>query len=249
MRENEILFTTDETFKDVEEMRPIPAARHMPEWFKKLPIHGVGKLNIKGCQPVQDALTSGYLLRLTQDMEIVYNYFDREIGKKIIKINFSAENIHFYHNLLQTDPKSHSNIQVGGEDSFLAQNNSPGGASPIPKILNPFEISTPPGYSCLFTPPLLREEDYFNIIPAVVDTDTYHQNINFPFIFNQHKYPSYKKIFKRGMPYAQVIPFKRNSWKMKIKYEKDYKGPADFNWATKILHRYKQLFWNKKKYQ
>ena len=247
MKENKILFSTDVFFKEVEDIEPIPAVRDIPEWYKKLSAHVVGKLNIKGCQPVQDALTSGYLLRLPQDMEIAYNFFNKDIGKKVISVNFAMENSHFYHNLLQANPQAHDTAQVGGENSFLAQKNSSHGKASIPKIINPFKILTPPGYSCLFLPPLLREYDHFHIIPGVVDTDTYHQTVNFPFTFNKDKYPSYKKIFKRGTPYVQVIPFKRNNWKMEIEYKEDFRN-ANFNWGTKIIHRYKQLFWNKKKY-
>jgi len=248
MKENEILFVTKKDLEDIEDIKPIPASKYLPQWFKNTTLHKPENLTIKGCMPVQDALTSGYLLKLPQDMEVTYNFLDSESGKKIIAVNFAMERQDYCsHEMLQKRPQSHPTFQVGGPESFLAQENSPHGLSPIPKIMNPWIIKTPPGYSCLFLPPLLREEDYFNIIPGVVDTDRHRQSVNFPFIFNKHKYPSYKKIFRRGMPYVQVIPFKREDWKMKIKYDKEFSN-VNINWATKIINRYKQLFWNKKKY-
>ena len=248
MKENKILFVTKKDLEDIEDIKPIPAHKYLPRWFKNIPPSKLGRFTIKGCMPVQDALNSGYLLKLPQDMEVTYNFLDSESGKKIIAVNFAMEKQDYCeHEMLQKQPQSHPTVQVGGSESFLAQENSPQGASPIPKIINPWVIKTPPGYSCLFLPPLLREEDYFNIIPGVVDTDNFHIAINFPFKFNKHKYPSYKKIFKRGMPYVQVIPFKREDWKMEIKYDKEFSN-VSINWATKIINKYKQLWWNKKKY-
>ena len=113
------------------------------------------------------------------------------------------------------------------------------------KIINPWKIKTPPGYSCLFIPPMHREFDHFHILPGIVDTDKFMTNVNFPFCINQGKYPSFKKIFERGLPYVQVIPFKRDPWKMNISNlvpEND--KFVDFK--TTILNWYKKKSWSKK---
>lgn len=34
MKENKILFSTDVSFKEVEDIEPIPAVRDIPEWYK-----------------------------------------------------------------------------------------------------------------------------------------------------------------------------------------------------------------------
>jgi hypothetical protein len=246
--ENKIKFITTEFAKDIEDIKPIPAHQHMPNWFKNAPINKVGDITVKGCMPLQDSMTSGYLLRLPQDMIVHYNVMDEVEKKKIIKIDF-AMGQHMMQDLsFQQVAENHDPHQVGGTESYLAQENSPKGVCPIPKIISPFKIITPSGWSCLFVPPLHREEDYFRILPAIVDTDTYPQVINFPFIFNRHKYPSFVKKFERGMPYVQVIPFKRNNWKMEVSYEKEF-NRGSLNWATKILNRYKSIWWNKKRYR
>lgn len=87
---------------------------------------------------------------------------------------------------------------------------------PFYKVLNPWVISTPPGYSCLFLPPMNNTDDRFSIIPGIVDTDTYKNEINFPFVINGDKYPTLETMIKKGTPYVQVIPFKRDRWKMKV---------------------------------
>ena len=53
------------------------------------------------------------------------------------------------------------------------------------KFINKWLIKTPPGYSCLFVKPLNHFETRFEIISGVVDTDTYINTINFPFLLHQ----------------------------------------------------------------
>ena len=113
------------------------------------------------------------------------------------------------------------------------------------KFLNPWIIKTPPGYSCLFVPPLNNADDRFSIIPAIVDTDSFTMWINFPFIVNGDKYPVLDTELKKGTPYVQVIPFKRDSWKMKIEEQKEVEKMWLGKYFLKKLHNYKQTFWNK----
>ena len=118
---------------------------------------------------------------------------------------------------------------------------------PVYKILNPWIIKTPPGYSTLFLPPMNNGDDRFSIIPGIVDTDTFQFEVNFPFIINGDKYQSLQTVIKKGTPYCQVIPFKRDSWQMKIKKLKikDMAGSKNLYW-TRMLNIYKNKFWSKK---
>ena len=51
------------------------------------------------------------------------------------------------------------------------------------KALNQWHIKTPPGWSTLFVAPLNRDNDIFQAIPGIVDTDKFTENINFPGFF------------------------------------------------------------------
>jgi hypothetical protein len=118
---------------------------------------------------------------------------------------------------------------------------------PFMKILNPWLIKTPPGYSCLFVPPLNNCDDRFDIIPGIVDTDVWDLEINFPFVFNGYKYETLETVIKRGTPYVQVIPFKRDNWEMKIKTRDTktvWKKILTYN--AQLLRAYKERFWKKK---
>ena len=56
-----------------------------------------------------------------------------------------------------------------------------------------------------------RLEPRFEIISGIVDTDNYINTINFPFILHKR---DEQFLIKKGEPMVQVIPFKRESWKM-----------------------------------
>ena len=121
------------------------------------------------------------------------------------------------------------------------------GKIPFLKILNPWRIETPAGYSCLFLPPMNNSDDRFEIIPGIVDTDTYTKEINFPIVLNGDKYKELETCIKKGTPYAQVIPFKRESWKMEIKKfkKKNFIEDTVFHHLN-LWRRYKTYFWHKK---
>ena len=66
-------------------------------------------------------------------------------------------------------------------------------------------------------------------------------------MINGDRYETLETIIKKGTPYVHIIPFKRDSWEMKILAEKDaedymFKG----FWFTTFLHRYKNKIWSKK---
>jgi len=114
------------------------------------------------------------------------------------------------------------------------------------KYLNPWTIKTPKNYSCLFTNPFNRDDDGIRLIDGIVDTDTYHQPVNFPFIINGDKYPEFNDVIKKGTPYVQIIPFKREAWKMKIHSKNPSKKLTNIIFNSTLLHKYRNLFWHKK---
>ena len=122
---------------------------------------------------------------------------------------------------------------------------------PIHKFINPWKIKTPPGYSCLFLPVLNNNDSRFEIIPGIVDTDSFPLEINFPFILNGYKYKApIEFIIKKGTPIVQVFPFKRQKWKMKITPFDVKKRAVDAGlFDTTLLNSYKNYFWYKKDYK
>ena len=236
MLEKNIKFKAPKQYLDLKQQFPEPIKLNIPEWYKKLK-HNYHDLTIKGCMPFLDSLTTGYLLRLPQDFYLDHNYKDGDNYTSTLMPSLVDNN---NCNLNTKDANTiHSPKQF--DKSPMAKKNN---HFPAFKIMNPWTIVTPDNYSCLFLPPMNNTDDRFSIIPAIVNTDTYNQPINFPIIVNGDKYPVQQTTLKKGTPYVQVIPYKRQSWKMNIEEQTDLRKEG-FDYALTLLNKYKSKFWKK----
>ena len=240
-----IEFIANKKYVDSKQDQPIPIKLNIPQWYKKLK-HSLNNKTVKGCMPFLDSLTTGYLLKVPIDMKITHNITNEETGQKdgfwktgeIEAELMRSERI----NVNSPQADVHSTNQLKGSPAIEKNKNLP-----FYKILNPWIIKTPPGYSCLFVSPLNNSDDRFSIIPGIVDTDSYRQEINFPIIINGDKYDTLDTIIKKGTPYVQIIPFKRENWEMKIRGESvDNLKERSMFFSFTILDNYKNNFWKKK---
>ena len=104
--------------------------------------------------------------------------------------------------------------------------------------------------SCLFTPIFNNQDDRFSPITGIVDTDSFNAEVNFPIVINGDKYPALDTVIKKGTPYVQVIPFKRENWEMVTKPISSQKLLLNkIKLHLKHLHNYKNAFWKKKKWK
>jgi hypothetical protein len=227
---NVIKFTSMFPLPEVEE--PKPASMFIPEWYKNVQSYINGKkipdgagntqATIKKCMPVFDAITAGYIITLPADV-----YVSLKDGVQ----NFEWSNF----NLVSFHP-----VEQAPEHPARKPHQ-------YPKWNNPWSIQTPKGYSVLFVQPMHRES-VFTILPGIVDTDEYASPVNFPFVINDSNFEGF---IPKGTPIAQVIPFKRESWKMKIGGEKErlLVSRITARLQTKFFDRYKTMFWIKKEYK
>ena len=247
----EIEFSAHEDYFALKEDYPIPIKLNIPEWYKKLE-HTIENRTIKGCMPFLDTLTSGYLLKIPQDFNIKHNVDNKNEKGEEFKDSFQTFGLHSMSHLLNAKSinlnsgfDTHSLKQIEGSP-FIEKNKN----LPIYKIINPWKIKTPKGYSCLFVPPLNNTDDRFSIIPGIVDTDTFSNEINFPIVINGDKYSVLETLIKKGTPYVQVIPFKRDSWKITIKPRKPKEiQNSKLFYGLRILNIYKEKYWNKKSWK
>jgi len=248
MFDKEIEFSSHEDYLELKEELPIPIKLNIPEWYKKLE-HNIFNATVKGCMPFLDTLTSGYLLKMPQDFYVRHNVDNKNEKGETIKDSYQTFGLHlFQHSVhekyinLNSGVDVHSPNQVQGSP-HLKKNKD----LPFYKILNPWKIKTPTGYSCLFVPPLNNSDDRFSIIPGIVDTDAFPNEINFPIVINGDKYPILETLIKKGTPYVQIIPFKRDNWKMVLKSrrQKEIQNSRVF-YGLKLLNIYKDKFWKKK---
>jgi hypothetical protein len=253
MNINEIKFIANKEYINFTEIKPEPSKLNIPNWYIELK-HSLGKPTVKGCIPFLETLTSGYILKMPIDYFLSHNV-KKIIDKKMHRYtngysgtstdttnNFFSKNV----NLNSKKIEYHPIEQLGKTCPYVNKNKD----LPFHKILNPWIIKTPPGYSCLFLPPMNNTDDRFSIIPGIVDTDTFPSEINFPIVINGDKYPVLETTIKMGTPYVQIIPFKREKWKMKIEAGDNMdKHKGTFLHSLKNLHIYKTLWWNKKSWK
>jgi len=251
MFDKEIEFSAHEDYFALKEDYPIPAKLNIPEWYKKLE-HTVLNKTAKGCMPFLDSLTAGYLLKMPQDFHVRHNVDNKNEKGEIFKDSFQTFGLHGENQLLNAKKINlNSGIDIHPikqlEGSSLIEKNK---NFPFYKIVNPWKIKTPKGYSCLFVPPLNNTDDRFSIIPGIVDTDNHPIEINFPIVINGDKYPVLETTIKKGTPYVQIIPFKRDSWKMKTKSKKQKEMQrTKLFYSLCILNVYKDKYWNKKSWK
>ena len=233
---SEIIFTPTGTMSDHEV--PKPASQFVPEWYKKLESYisgekkptgqGGSSATVKRCMPVFDAITAGYIITLPADVYVSQK--EDEQGNKFPYYEWAS------HGLVQFHPVEQ-----------MPEHPNRNGHMAYPKWTNPWSIKTPKGYSTLFVQPMHRESP-FTILPGIVDTDTYTANVNFPFVLND---VTFEGLIPQGTPIAQVIPIKRESWKMQIGSQKEtFEVNKVINKLnTKFFDRYKSMFRQPKEYR
>jgi hypothetical protein len=173
---------------------PAPSNKFVPEWYKSIPAYtktardhkGAHAMTAKKCLPMLDAMTYGYIIPLAGDVHI--------------RTNEDASLIDITQNPYIKLTDEHNIAQVGSNFPFPKKH--------LIKFLNQFVIKTPPGYSCLFTAPINHLETRFVTLGAIVETDTYDREINFPTCWLA---TNYDDILSAGTPIIQCIPFKRST--------------------------------------
>lgn len=213
---------------------PSPAKNSIPSWFKKMPKHidnkleirlGEPNLTIKACPPFLDSMMNGYIIYTEYDLYVS----KQEDGITNIQWRYGGDLI-----------SMHGTDQVHPEQI-------PAGFSVQPfKFNNFWQIVTPPNYSTLFTHPLNRSDLPFMTISGVVETDRYKNIINFPFLIKE----DFEGIIPAGTPIVQLMPFKREGWKMKLgEVSKKEINRELAKLAHKIMGGYKNQWWVRKEYR
>jgi hypothetical protein len=209
-----ITFTNTTDFF-IDGYEPLPAKKVIPDWYKNLTTYnddkktyGDGKQTstIKKCMPVFDAIGAGY---------IIFSPVDVYVSKKD---NF------FWYEWVTGDALNFHPVEQAPTHPLSNNQN-------YPKWMNPWSIKTPKGYSSLFIPPVHRESP-FAILEGIVDTDTYTNNVNLPFVMTDSEFEG---LIPAGTPIAQVIPFKRDEWQMEFGTEED----------IELAMRVKKTIWRK----
>lgn len=173
---------------------PAPASKFLPEWFRGLPremgipdAHGLPGLTVRACLPVADAMAQGWIIPTPVD---IWTSRDPVFGT--VKFHWD-EAVGF------APVAAHHPGQIGGhQPPFL-------GAQPY-KLINPWRVVLPAGWSALFVHPLNHFELPFQAFSGTVDCDALDVPVNVPMFWTS---PEPELRLPAGSPMVQVIPFER----------------------------------------
>jgi len=211
--------------------KPYPAKKSVPEWWKDANVDfpmlnnpGFSSSTFKRCTPMLDLITAGYIVPLHADMEV-----------KIIDNN----PIITWSSMYRPVVEQHLNERVFGMEIPDGYYNS------VFKYFTSWIIKTPPGYSTLITHPFGYKNLPFHSFSGIVDSDTFHGDINTPFVLKK----DFSGIIPKGTPMMQLIPFKRDEWKSEFIKGTAFDREKIINILTTKIHSgYKKIFRSPKSY-
>jgi hypothetical protein len=210
----------------------------IPQWYKDsdffFPAEKlVGRKNIewdnkglKTCVPMLDSFTTGYCFELSIDIFV---------GLDINKNPYITWKEGF--------PSPVSERKNDPNDKIP----TPSGHYPVHFIWHPQSIfRLPAGYSALITNPLNRFDLPFTTMSGIVDADGIMHKGNIPFFIKD----GFEGYIAKGTPIAQIIPFKRDSWKMEENTDILALGNNN-NAMSNAVHYgwYKKNIWKKKSFE
>jgi hypothetical protein len=187
-------------------------------------------VNVKSCIPAMDYMTSGYIIHNAYEVELstVFNNFKEAITIK------TAETI----KQDSIDTFARKSMAVFEKDT-CPMNKHDVKIKQYFKFRSMWSIKTPPGYSCLVMQPFYLPDNEIQILPGIIDTDSYH----LPISVTGYVISKDKIRIPPSTPLLQVIPFKRDDWEMSVSNDVPSDNSKFFIWNT-----YKRLSHAVKKY-
>jgi len=227
---------------------------------------------IKRCIPVLDAVSQGYIIPLWADLQVkvmpFYQFKDKEgkhihseatsnpdsflnqetsVTKEIISSYEKTTELGVWMKFPEIDLglgnliSGHSWQQVGNACDLKKFKLG----KVLLKFTNPWIIETAKGWSVKFQNPANNWSNDIQLIEGIVDTDTYYNEVNFPYVWTGSEEGEF--IIPKGTPLIHVIPFERKELKLEVSnYNKNKKDNVLKQMYTKHFDRYKNLFWNRR---
>jgi len=221
---------------------PKPAKFFIPEAYKKMASRLDDNFNtgtLKSCIPFLDAYTTGYIIPFPTDIRYYYHK-EKDQSEFVLHKGIPLDLLNKNYIGVQSHTNSQTNSDLRSSKRTIDH---------VFKFINPWNITTPKGYSCLFVNPFNKNLP-FELVTGIVDTDDYEFQIHFPFYWTNNVYESF--ILKQGSPMVLVIPFKRESWKMNVEFDKrdvETKAKKQMNFFSTFMDNYKTRIWKKKSFK
>lgn len=211
-----------------------PSRKFIPDWYKdlsryvtdstlKIDSKGFTNIGLKGCSPFLDSLSLGYMVTLHCDILV-------EIVDNVQKLSWTSETkpLQPRPSILVKDIPS-----IPGYGDYTQAWNFRHG------------VLLPKGYSILVTQPLNHFELNTFTTSGVVDADGGMASGGIPFSIKNN----FEGIIKAGTPIMQIIPFKRDNWKLEYSKHEAPKNAPIWSPRNSLSGWYKQNIWKKKSFE
>jgi hypothetical protein len=219
---------------------PEPAYKKIPQWYRDLAKHltsnnleDLNPVNDRGgdgsnvstklCLPFQDAMTTGYMYLLEDDLHVELSVD----GKP--KLSWEKD-------IFLIDKRPHVDLAI------------PDDVHPIHfGVKMNWFYETPDGYSLLMTMPINRPDLPFWCPSGLVDSDIWGLPAFLPFFIKRN----FEGVIPKGTPIVQMIPIKRESWNLVEDSSPESIEKHELlseNRRSHITAHYRKFAWRKKQY-
>lgn len=206
---------------------PVPAKKAAPHFYKVIPPQSSevpSSSTVKRCVPFMEAMTAGFIIPMWSDMHVLAKGGE-------MTVNF---------------PSNFPLPQSLGHHGYEQMPNHPladrAYGRILMKLINPWIVETAAGWSCLFTSPMNHLEHRLKILDGIVDTDTYYNNVNFPFVWTGG---DGSFMIRKGTPIVQVFPFKRAAHSMEVgPISEERRSEVSNKLGTVLNGGYRGMFWS-----
>jgi hypothetical protein len=221
---------------------PTPAIKNTPDWYKRQPASvrddeflpkGELSSTIKRCMPIFDAMTAGYIIPFPCDVYIdATNPAKIEFSVPLTMKQFSNDMFAVH------APEQYDHYPID-TNKYHKQ---------LFRIMPFWAVKTPEGYSTLFMHPLHKDHLPFLAIQGFIDTDKFITDGHLSILVEK----DFKGVIKQGTPLVQVIPFKREDWKMELVPTSESSAELTkqrFKLRSNFVHSYKNKYRSKKEFK
>lgn len=189
----------------LEDVRPVPAREFYPKWWREMPFHDKqsGSYTAKSCPAFPDFFSQGFILPMWADTTLEYDPKTTGYRWEV------REGLPYKWDI-------HPNSQFIDHVKKVSFQGS--AAQSVFKTESPWKIITPKGYSVLQVPLFYHFNNDFSVLPGIIKSDSYHGANHQVLVHGENK-----KSFeiKRGTPFVQYIPIKREEFELDVHYATD----------------------------
>lgn len=209
----------------------------LPDWFKNIQKFSGGKLSVspptttvKSCAPFMDTFLTGYYMPAPIDFLVEQTPNGPQISWQFFDFDYKETDF-----IVERDKGMAPTLPVpaGFHDNHFSWSTK--------QILR-----VESGYSLLITHPLNRDDLPFRTLSGIVDANYAMNGGKLPFFIKE----GFEGIIKAGTPIAQIIPIKRDYWKLEKNPELLGQAKLARSESLKnIIGWYKDKYWNRKEYK